>query len=56
LSKIILASVTQSVITVESRGDDLVMFSSRANRTAAMMEAAITSVDANRSLILRSSS
>jgi len=56
LSRIILARPTQSAITVKSLGDDLVMFSSLASRTAAMMDAAITKVDANRSLTLRSSS
>lgn len=55
-SKIILASPTQSAMRVESLGDDLEMFSSRASLTAAMIEAEITSVDANRSFIRRSSS
>jgi hypothetical protein len=49
-SNIIRASATQSAITVESRGDDRVMLSSRASRTAATMDAAITNVDANLSL------
>jgi hypothetical protein len=52
LSKIILANPTQSAMTVESLGDDLLMFSSRARRTAAMIDAAMTSVDAKRSFIL----
>jgi len=55
LSKIILASPTQSAMTDVRRGDGRLM-SSRANRTAAMIEAKIASVDANRSLTRRSSS
>jgi hypothetical protein len=54
-SSICLASATLSAIVAVSRGDDLLM-SSLANRTAAMMEAAITSVDANRSCLRRCSS
>jgi len=42
LSSIDFANCTLSPITLVSRGDDLLM-SSRASRTAAMMEAAITS-------------
>jgi hypothetical protein len=52
----ILANPTQSAITDVTLGDDLVMFSSRANRTAAMIEAQIASVDANRSVVRRCSS
>jgi hypothetical protein len=49
-SKIILASPTESAITDVSRGDGRLM-SSCANRTAAMIDAAITSVDANLSVV-----
>ncbi|MGA9461179.1 MAG: hypothetical protein WBV28_00205 [Terracidiphilus sp.] len=45
-SRIILASDTLSAIVEVILGDGRLM-SSRASRTAAMMDAAITSVDAN---------
>src|SRR6266550_2990758 len=50
--KIILASPAQTWITEITRGEDLLM-SSLAKRMAAIMEAAMTSVEANRSLICR---
>jgi hypothetical protein len=50
LSKIILASVTLSFTTDVSLGDGLLM-SSRARRTAAMIDAAITRVEANLSVM-----
>jgi hypothetical protein len=50
--KINLASPTQSWTTAVRRGEDLLM-SSRANRTAAIMEAAMTRVEAKRSLTSR---
>ena len=55
LFKIVLASPTESAMTEVSLGDGRLM-SSRANRTAAMMDAAIASVEANRSVIRRCSS
>lgn len=54
-SRIALASDTLSAIVAVSLGEDLLM-SSRASRTAAMMLAAITSVDAKRSCLLPSCS
>jgi hypothetical protein len=54
-SKIILASPTQSAITDVSLGDGLLM-SSLASLMAAMIEAEMASVDANRSFNRRSSS
>ena len=50
LSKIILAKPTLSATTDVSLGDGLLM-SSRARRTPAMMDAAITRVDANLSVM-----
>jgi hypothetical protein len=49
-SRIILASLTLSVTTKASLGDGPLM-SSRANRTAAMIDAAITKVEANLSVM-----
>jgi hypothetical protein len=49
-SRMSLASPTESATTDASRGDGRLM-SSRANRTAAIMAAAITRVEANRSVI-----
>lgn len=40
-----------SETTDVKRGDGLLMFGSRASRTAAMIDAAITSVEANRSVM-----
>jgi hypothetical protein len=47
LSKIILASDTLSTMTEVSLGDGLLMSTSLARRTAAMIDVEITSVDAN---------
>lgn len=55
LSKIILASPTLSTMTEVNLGDGRLM-SSRASRTAAMIDAAMTSVDANLSRFCRSAS
>jgi hypothetical protein len=52
LSRIILARPTQLAVTTVSLGDGLLM-SSRAGWTAAMIDAAITSIDANLSLSRR---
>ena len=52
LSRIILASPMLSETTAVRRGDGLLMSGSLASRTAAMIDAAITSVEANRSVIL----
>ena len=54
-SKIIRASPTQSAMTDVSLGDGRLM-SSRASRTAAMIDAEMASVDENRSVIRRCSS
>lgn len=54
--RIVRASVTLSPMTLISRGDGREMFSSLASRTAAIIAAAMTIVEANRSLILASSS
>ena len=51
LSSIILASLMLSVMTDVSLGDGPLMFSSLARRTAAMMDAAITEVEANLSVM-----
>jgi len=50
LSKIVRASLTESITTDTTRGDGRLM-SSRASRTAAIIDAQIATVDANRSLI-----
>lgn len=50
-SRIILASPMLSVTTDVKRGDGLLMSFSLASRIAAMIDAAITSVEANRSVI-----
>ena len=50
-SRIILASAMLSVTTDVNRGDVLPMSCSLARRTAAMIDAAITSVEANRSVM-----
>jgi hypothetical protein len=52
-SNIIRTKPTQSAMTDVSLGDGRPMFSSRANLTAAMIEAEMASVDANRSVIRR---
>ena len=51
LVRIILARPTLSAMTDVKRGDGLLMSCSLASRTAAMIEAAITSVEANRSVM-----
>ena len=51
LVRIILARLTLSDTTDVKRGDGLLMFCSLASRTAAMIDAAITSVEANRSVM-----
>jgi hypothetical protein len=50
-SRIILASPMLSETTDVKRGDGLLMSGSLASRTAAIIDAAITSVEANRSVI-----
>jgi hypothetical protein len=49
-SRIILASPMLSLMTDVKRGDGLLMSWSLASRMAAMIDAAITSVDAKRSV------
>jgi hypothetical protein len=56
LSKIIFARLTASATALNTRGDGLQMCSSRASLTAAISEAAMTSVEAKRSVLRRSSS
>ena len=56
LSRIAFASAIESAMTVFRRGEGRLMFSSRASLIPAMIEAAITSVEENRSLIRCSSS
>jgi hypothetical protein len=51
LVRIILARPMLSAMTDVKRGDGLLMSCSLASRTAAMIEAAITSVEANRSVM-----
>ena len=55
-SSINFANPTESATTVNTRGDDRVMFCSRASRTAAMIEAQIARVEAKRSVLRCSSS
>jgi hypothetical protein len=53
-SKMVRARVMLSAMTDATRGEGLEMSGSRARRTAAIVDAATTSVEANRSCLLRS--
>ena len=53
-SRMVRARVMLSAMTDATREDGLPMSGSRANRTAAMIEAEMTSVEANRSSFVRS--